>query len=337
MSAQLGTIHHRLDALFGTDEAKWAAVAGRDARADGLFVYAVASTGIYCRPVCPARRPRRENASYHMTFEAAERAGFRACKMCRPDRSARPSQTTESAVRPAAILFADIKGFTRIASELPPDEALSLIGQFQSRLGEVVTKAGGVVHKHLGDGFMAVFGDRASMPDDACRALQAALGLRDALAVWNAERVDSGEQPISVGVGLHYGMVAFGMAGGARTIIGDTVNVASRMERLTRRLRTSVLVSDETIRAVPAEVRSGLGGRLRMIGPARLRGSGSRWVWRTIDAADQEQDRWRPGAPVGPHRAAGPPAPTVSSTTRRPSASAWEPESAWGAMATALA
>lgn len=72
------------DDAFATDEAKWTAVLNRDAMADGAFVYAVRSTGIYCRPTCASRRPRRENAEFHTDAEAAERAGYRACHRCRP-------------------------------------------------------------------------------------------------------------------------------------------------------------------------------------------------------------------------------------------------------------
>ncbi|MFO0554660.1 MAG: bifunctional DNA-binding transcriptional regulator/O6-methylguanine-DNA methyltransferase Ada [Polyangiaceae bacterium] len=67
------------------DEAAWAAVLTRDPRADGRWVYAVQSTGIYCRPTCPSRRPARKNVSFFSTPRDAERAGFRSCKRCRPD------------------------------------------------------------------------------------------------------------------------------------------------------------------------------------------------------------------------------------------------------------
>jgi len=63
----------------------WEAVLRRDAAADGTFFYAVTTTGVYCRPSCASRRPRREHVRFHMTREAAERAGFRPCKRCRPN------------------------------------------------------------------------------------------------------------------------------------------------------------------------------------------------------------------------------------------------------------
>ena len=71
--------------IADTDDARWAAVEQRDANADGRFYYAVRTTGVYCRPSCAARLPRRENVSFHATRAEAEQAGFRPCKRCRPD------------------------------------------------------------------------------------------------------------------------------------------------------------------------------------------------------------------------------------------------------------
>ena len=71
------------------DEARWDAVRRRDCAADGAFVYSVRTTGVYCRPSCAARLPRRENVAFHQTCADAERAGFRPCKRCRPNEPAR--------------------------------------------------------------------------------------------------------------------------------------------------------------------------------------------------------------------------------------------------------
>ncbi len=68
-----------------SDGSRWQAVVDKDRHADGAFVYAVRTTGIYCRPACPAKRPRREHVSFHDSPASAERAGFRACRRCRPD------------------------------------------------------------------------------------------------------------------------------------------------------------------------------------------------------------------------------------------------------------
>jgi AraC family transcriptional regulator of adaptative response/methylated-DNA-[protein]-cysteine methyltransferase len=72
-----------------SDDAKWAAVAARNAGADGTFFYSVATTGVYCRPSCAAR-PKRENVRFHATWADAEAAGFRPCKRCRPRGEPRP-------------------------------------------------------------------------------------------------------------------------------------------------------------------------------------------------------------------------------------------------------
>src|SRR5262245_30260265 len=76
------------------DAARWRAVVARDPGADGRFVFAVRTTGVYCRPSCAARRPHRHNVAFFATPDAAERAGFRACRRCRPrDVGARETQT----------------------------------------------------------------------------------------------------------------------------------------------------------------------------------------------------------------------------------------------------
>ena len=71
------------------DETRWAAVVGKDPRFDGSFVYSVATTGVYCRPSCPARPAKRVNVRFHATCAAAEAAGFRPCKRCRPNGASR--------------------------------------------------------------------------------------------------------------------------------------------------------------------------------------------------------------------------------------------------------
>src|SRR6267143_2004242 len=81
----VATRHRTGPAMYESDAERWAAVAGRDRRADGVFYYSVRTTGVYCRPSCAARLARRENVGFHATCDDAERAGFRPCKRCRPD------------------------------------------------------------------------------------------------------------------------------------------------------------------------------------------------------------------------------------------------------------
>src|ERR1700761_7257535 len=84
---------------FSTDAGRWQAVTGRDRRADGAFYFSVATTGVYCRPSCGARQPRRENVAFHATQEAGRRAGFRPCKRCRPDEADRQAAAVAQACR----------------------------------------------------------------------------------------------------------------------------------------------------------------------------------------------------------------------------------------------
>jgi len=83
-----------IDKVYLTDRERWEAVTHREKKADAVFVYSVKTTGVYCRPTCPARLARRENVAFHPTPKDAERAGFRACKRCKPnDLSAHAEQT----------------------------------------------------------------------------------------------------------------------------------------------------------------------------------------------------------------------------------------------------
>jgi AraC family transcriptional regulator, regulatory protein of adaptative response / methylated-DNA-[protein]-cysteine methyltransferase len=90
--------------LHMNDQRRWAAVLARDRRADGAFFYAVTSTGVFCRPSCPSRRPRRERVLFFETVSAAEGAGFRACLRCRPAKDAESSPDAARLVRAAAYL-----------------------------------------------------------------------------------------------------------------------------------------------------------------------------------------------------------------------------------------
>ena len=85
--ASTATRTHRQQHLpaFATSDARWEAVRHRDRAADGVFYYSVLTTGVYCRPSCAARRPRRTNVAFHASCEEAEAAGFHPCKRCRPD------------------------------------------------------------------------------------------------------------------------------------------------------------------------------------------------------------------------------------------------------------
>jgi len=99
-----------------TDAARWAAVSDRDRRADGSFVYGVTSTGVYCRPSCPSRRPRRDRVEFFDTLEAACAAGFRACKRCRPDDASSTADPWIDRIRRACVYLANVEGHPSLAT-----------------------------------------------------------------------------------------------------------------------------------------------------------------------------------------------------------------------------
>jgi adenylate cyclase len=144
-----------------------------------------------------------------------------------------------------AIMFADIVGFTELAEGRAPDDVLKLLRDIHGIAARQVFAHHGTLDKYLGDGVMATFGTPHVGDDDADRALACAKAILNDLAQFNARQ--SGP-PVHLGIGLHYGDVVLGDIGSDErleyTVIGDTVNVASRLERLTREVGESLVVSD---------------------------------------------------------------------------------------------
>jgi AraC family transcriptional regulator of adaptative response/methylated-DNA-[protein]-cysteine methyltransferase len=117
MSARSRTKGGTSATAWATDSARWKAVQRRDNAADGAFVFSVRTTGVYCRPGCPARQPRRENVAFHATCAEAERAGFRPCKRCRPNQPSL-AQRQATAVAQACRMIEE-------AEEMPSLHALA--------------------------------------------------------------------------------------------------------------------------------------------------------------------------------------------------------------------
>jgi len=160
------------------------------------------------------------------------------------------------AVQPVAVLFADMVGFTTISEKLAPNELIALLREFHGRLGRTAFAHGGTVDKYIGDEIMVHFGTPHPQKDDPVRALTCAADMVAAIEAWNQERALDGLPAIKVGIGLHYGEVIVGNIGDERrleyTVLGDTVNVASRLEDLTRKLGVSLVVSNALVLAVRA-------------------------------------------------------------------------------------
>ena len=148
-----------------------------------------------------------------------------------------------------AVVFADLRGFTAMAEAMDPAELARFLSEFRSRIARPAVTHGGVVDKYIGDAIMVVFGAPISRADDARRALQCATEMADAIAVWSSERERQGRVPVVVGIGAHYGTAFAGVLSDGRmleyTVIGDTVNVASRLADIPHSDKTELLVSAE--------------------------------------------------------------------------------------------
>lgn len=151
----------------------------------------------------------------------------------------------------AAVLFADIVGFTRFSETHRPTEVIAFLRQVHERLETAVFENGGTLDKFIGDGVMATFGTPEAGPDDAGNALRCLQAILNSFDTWNALRSEQGKAPVHIAVGLHYGPVVSGDIGSERrlefAVLGDTVNVASRLERLTRSVGCRAIVSDAVV------------------------------------------------------------------------------------------
>ena len=161
-----------------------------------------------------------------------------------------------------AVLFTDIVGFTEFAESTTPEAVMELLRDYHSMVEAAVFQNGGTLDKYLGDGAMATFGTPEAGSDDAQNALNAAQQILKGTDALNAARASQGHDPIKVSVGLHFGAVTLGDIGSARrlefTVIGDTVNVASRLEAASRELDCNCVVSDALMRkAMPTDLELG--------------------------------------------------------------------------------
>lgn len=154
------------------------------------------------------------------------------------------------------ILFSDIRSFTSISETMTPDGVLSFLNGFLSRMEPPIRAQGGFVDKYLGDAIMALF-DSSHSAKGATSGIEAALGMQAALTAHNQERKALGQPSIVCGIGLHSGSVIIGTIGGNErmdsTAIGDAVNLAARIESLTKLYKTDILASDETVNAPGAK------------------------------------------------------------------------------------
>jgi adenylate cyclase len=159
------------------------------------------------------------------------------------------------------VLFADIRGFTRISEHAPPEKIVQLLNRYFSAMTDIIFAHGGTLDKYLGDGLMALFGAPTVTPKDAANAIAAAVAMQRRMLSINDELREEGFPEIGIGIGLHTGEVTVGYIGSERrseyTAIGDAVNTASRLESNAK--AGEILVSEVTAKA--AHSRYQLAGR----------------------------------------------------------------------------
>jgi predicted ATPase/class 3 adenylate cyclase len=165
-----------------------------------------------------------------------------------------------------SILFSDIRNFTTMVETMTPAESIGFINDYLKRMDMAIVDCGGFVDSYLGDGIMALF------DADADRAVQGAVGMLRALGPLNHDRSRRGQPPVRTGIGIHTGSVMLGTIGGESHlkcgVIGDAVNVASRVEGLTKRYGVSILITSHTVGRLqdPAAYRTRQVDRVRVAG-----------------------------------------------------------------------
>lgn len=156
-----------------------------------------------------------------------------------------------------AVLFSDLRGFTTYSETLEPEKIVDQLNSYMSAMVDTISRNGGIVDKFMGDGIMAVFGAPVSKSGDADRAVECALAMMEAIDLHNQARAGAGLPQLRHGIGIHYGPVVAGNVGTAErtayTVIGDTVNLASRLEAMTKQLDTDIAISQQTVEACSHE------------------------------------------------------------------------------------
>ncbi len=148
------------------------------------------------------------------------------------------------------VLFSDIRSFTSISEHMTPEENFAFLNSYLSRVSPIIRENHGFIDKYIGDAIMALFPGQ-SFPGQADHAIHAAVRMQQAVTEYNRCCAEYGTPPISIGIGLHTGSVMLGTVGEAErmegTVISDAVNLASRLEGLTKMYGASIVVSDRTL------------------------------------------------------------------------------------------
>jgi adenylate cyclase len=150
------------------------------------------------------------------------------------------------------VMFADVRGFTTFSETMPPAQVIALLNRYFDLVMTVIHAEGGTINSIMGDGLMAIFGAPKTLDHPCDRAFAAARGMIAAVETLNAQLRAEGKSEIAIGIGLHYGEAVIGHVGSAArhdySAIGDTVNLASRVEGLTRAIEHPLACTDAVLR-----------------------------------------------------------------------------------------
>jgi len=157
--------------------------------------------------------------------------------------------------QPVVVQFIDIREFTSISQDMEPEQVGQLLSEFRTVITPIIQKYNGDIDKFIGDAALVVFGYPHRGLQTATDALRCSEEITNALEEWSRRRKANGAKAVSVGIGLHYGVAFVGVIGREDmlefTVVGDVVNVAERLERLTRALNASIVVSDTFAAQLP--------------------------------------------------------------------------------------
>lgn len=194
--------------------------------------------------------------------------------------------------RVCSILFSDIRGFTSISEKMKPDELVASLNRYFGMMVDIIMAREGVVDKFIGDAIMAIFGAPVSHGNDALASVISGLEMTEALGRFNAEQKRLGAPEFKIGVGVNYGEVTVGNIGCEKkmnyTVIGDMVNLASRLEGLTKRYHQPILITQDTAEAMGNELPARIVDKVAVKG--KTEGVKIYTVRRTI--ADVEAKAW---------------------------------------------
>jgi len=193
-------------------------------------------------------------------------------------------QLGDQAQEEMTVLFSDIRSFTTLSEKMNPEENFNFINSYLKRMNPIIKENNGIIDKYIGDAIMALF---ARSPEDA---IQAAIQMQKEILAYNEDRISKNFEIIKVGVGLHSGLLMLGTIGGEdrmeSTVISDAVNLASRLEGLTKVYGSLILTSEETFLKADGPNKF----KYRRLGKAKVKGKKESIV--VIDILDGQSDFW---------------------------------------------